>query len=139
MKLVLWVEAVGADDMDLFVTVQKTDVQGNSYRATSGQQRVSLRRLDPEKSTSFKPVPTFRERELLARGQIVPVQIAMQPLGMMWRTGEQLLLTVGGDKLGINSTNFRGMSSVTNSYNKGYHIIHTGPQYPSYLQVPVIP
>jgi len=50
---------------------------------------------------------------------------------MLWHKGEQLLLTVAGDKLG-NRTNRK-------SNNKGYHIIHTGPHYPSYLQVPVIP
>jgi predicted acyl esterase len=139
MKLVLWVEADSADDMDIFVTVRKVDVQGNSYRATGGQQRVSLRKLDSEKSTSYKPVHTFLKRDLLSKGQIVPVEVAIQPLGMVWRAGEQLLLTVGGDKFGINDTNFMGMSSITHSYNKGDHIIHTGPQYPSYLQVPVIP
>jgi predicted acyl esterase len=140
MKLVLWVEADGADDMDIFVTVQKVDVQGNSYRATGGQQRVSLRALDPEKSTSYMPVPSFRKREPLSKEQIVPVEIAIQPLGMVWHAGEQLLLTLGGDRFGINDTNIRfGTSDITHSYNRGYHIIHTGPQYPSYLQVPVIP
>lgn len=130
MKLVLWVEADGADDMDIFVAVQKVDVQGNVHRSTDGQQRVSLRALDSEKSTSYMPVPSFRKRDMLSEGQIVPVEIAIQPIGMVWHTGEQLLLNVGGDKMG---------QSATQSYNKGYHIIHTGPQYPSYLQVPVIP
>jgi predicted acyl esterase len=116
--------------MDIFVTFQKVDALGNVYRGTDGQQRVSLRALDPEKSTSYMPVPTFRKRELLSKGQIVPVEIQIQPLGMIWRAGEHLLLNIGGDKMG---------RSATQSYNKGYHIIHTGPQYPSYLQVPVIP
>ena len=103
---------------------------GNVTSATFGQQRVSLRALDPERTVSYKPVYSFRKRELLSKGQIVPVEIAIQPLGMLWHKGEQLLLTLGGDKFG---------QSAMQSYNKGYHIIHTGPQYPSYLQVPVIP
>ena len=130
MKLLLWVEADGADDMDVFVAIQKGDAQGNFYRATNGQQRVSLRALDPEKSTSYMPVPSFRKRDLLTKGEIVPVEIAIQPLGMVWYAGEQLLLTVSGRSMG---------RFPVPTINKGDHIIHTGPQYPSYLQVPVIP
>ena len=132
MKLFLWVEADGADDMDLFVYIQKVDIQGNVYKATNGQQRVSLRALDPEKNTSYMPVHSFRKRERLSPGQIVPVEITIYPSGMMWHAGEQLLLSVGGDKIKMRRR-------ATQSYNKGDHIIHTGPQYSSYLQVPVIP
>ena len=129
-KLVLWVKADGADDMDIFVSVQKVDFLGNAHNATSGQQRVSLRALDTEESLSYIPVHSFRKRELLSLGQIVPVEIRISPMGMLWHKGEQLRLTIGGDKLG---------QGAMQSYNNGDHIIHTGPQYPSYLQVPVIP
>ena len=130
-KLVLWVEAEDADDMDIFVSVQKVDFLGNAHRATSGQQRVAVRALDPEKTLSYLPVHSFKKAEKLSAGQIVPVEIGIWPMGMLWHKGEKLLLIVAGDKLG-GRMNLR-------SNNKGYHIIHTGPQYPSYLQVPVIP
>jgi predicted acyl esterase len=130
-KLVLWVEAEDADDMDIFVSVQKVDFLGNVHRATSGQQRVAVRALDPEKTLSYLPVHSYKKVEKLSKGQVVPVEVAIWPMGMLWHKGEQLLLTVAGDKLG-NRTNRK-------SNNRGYHIIHTGPQYPSYLQVPVIP
>lgn len=130
-KLVLWVEAEDADDMDIFVSVQKVDFVGKTHDATSGQQRVAVRALDPEKTISYLPVHSFKKVEKLSAGQIVPVEIAIRPMGMLWHKGEQLLLSVAGDQLGGESNQ--------RSNNKGHHIIHTGPQYPSYLQVPVIP
>jgi predicted acyl esterase len=130
-KLVLWVEAEDADDMDIFVSVQKIDFVGNTHNATNGQQRVAVRALDPEKTLSYLPIHSFKKVERLSAGQIVPVQIAIWPMGMLWHKGEQLVLTIAGDKLG-GRMNLR-------SNNNGYHIIYTGPQYSSCLQVPLIP
>src|SRR3989442_4486622 len=70
MSARLWVEAQGADDMDLFLLVEKLDVDGNllaphrefadtypiSPPGAPGRLRVSLRELDPELSTDFVPV-----------------------------------------------------------------------------------
>ena len=131
LKLLLWVEAENADDMDIFASVQKVDLTGKSHIATSGQQRVAVRAIDPEKTLSYLPVHSFQKVEKLSAGQIVPVEIGIWPMGMLWHKGEQLRLIIAGDKLG-GKMNLR-------SNNNGYHIIHTGPQYPSYLQVPLIP
>lgn len=62
-KLKLWVEADGADDMDLFTTLEKFDKAGelvNFYyvtrftfgHAAHGWLRVSHRELDPMRSRS---------------------------------------------------------------------------------------
>jgi len=64
MKLHLWVEADGNDDMDLFVAVQKldakgkwlpTNVLGRPHPGCPGKLRVSLRDLDEENSTNSNP------------------------------------------------------------------------------------
>jgi predicted acyl esterase len=127
-KLRLWVEAGGAKDMDLFVTVQKA---GSKDRVPwpDGRLRVSLRELDPVLSTDFQPVHKFRRNQFLSSGQIVPVDIAILPTGLLWRAGEQLLLTVAGNKL----------KGTALAINKGTHIIHTGSKYESYLQLPIVP
>ena len=62
-------------------------------------------------------------------GQIVPVDIAILPTGLLWHADEQLLLTVAGSKL----------KGTALAINKGTHIIHTGSEYESYLQLPIIP
>ena len=66
MKLRLWVEAVGSDDMDLFVAVQKFDRKGNyvPFAAFSAMEdgpvalgwlRASHRELDKKRSTPWQP------------------------------------------------------------------------------------
>ena len=101
-SLRLWVEARGADDMELAVTVHKLDSEGRPHRGrpmtvtgASGALRVSQRRLDPERSTPDEPVLLGLVEELLEPGQIVPVDIALSPIGMIFRPGETLQLVVG--------------------------------------------
>lgn len=132
LKLRLCVEADGADDMDLFVLVQKLDANGNlpaGWNGDSGRLRVSLRALDPVLSTHFLPIQSFRKQEFLSPGQIVQIDIAIWPMSMLWHAGEQLRLIVAGNKLA-------GFAQADNS---GNHIIHTGRKYQSYLQLPIIP
>jgi len=127
-KLRLWVETDGANDMDLFVTVQKAGSK-DRVQWPDGRLRVSLRELDPELSTDFQPVHKFRKNQFLSSAQIVPVDVAMLPMGLLWHAGEQLLLTVAGNKL----------KGTAQAINRGTHIIHTGSRYESYLQLPIIP
>lgn len=102
MKLHMYVEAQGSDDMDLAVTVQKLDKEGNPIpdRMTGrpicayGYLRVSQRALDEEKSKSYDPVLKNESEEKLSAGEIVPVDIAIWPMGMKYHKGESLLLTV---------------------------------------------
>jgi predicted acyl esterase len=146
LKLRLWVEADGADDMDLFVLVQKLDAQGNVLtpapdfaphylpvppRGAPGRLRASLRALDPIRSTHFLPIQSFREQQLLTAGQIVPVDVAIFPEAVLWHAGEQLRLIVTGHIIDTNPP--------VPTINAGYHIIHSGLKYQSYLQLPMIP
>ena len=85
MKLRLWVEAEGHDDMDLFVNIKKTSTKGEELPITIfgtekhpgswGKMRVSARHLDEELSTEYKPVHTNDRVEKLKPGEIVPVDI----------------------------------------------------------------
>jgi predicted acyl esterase len=130
--------------MDLFAFVQKLDTNGNFVPAlvlgarnfgATGRLRVSHRQLDPARSTPAEPYLTHRVEELLSSGQVVPVEIAIWPTGMLWHAGEQLCLIIAGYNLapepfpGIEPPKLR---------NKGEHIIHTGGKYDSHLLVPVI-
>ncbi|MBT8341499.1 MAG: CocE/NonD family hydrolase [Desulfatitalea sp.] len=150
LKLRLWVEADGNDDMDLFVLVQKLNARGKDIRGASfpgnprgyvgpeGRLRVSLRELDADKSTDFIPFQTFRNPQPLNPGEIVPVDIRIWPTGMKFNAGEQLKLTVAGHPLA--PMRFIGMNvPPPETLNAGRHIIHTGGRkYKSYLQIPVV-
>ena len=158
-KAHLWVEVDGADDMDLFVLVQKLDAHGTPlaqftvpnhnarihdateyggsilrYRGSDGRLRVSLRYLDNDLSTEDVPAHTFNRTEKLAKGEIVDVQIDLLPVGLVFHSGEQLRFIVSGRSL--LGTMMPGVPEYT-SPNTGTHIVHTGGDYGSYLQLPI--
>jgi uncharacterized protein len=146
LKLRLWVEADGSDDMDLFVFVRKLDAQGTFLPAfqlnrpdpgARGRLRVSRRRLDPERSTPFEPRLAHTDGELLAPGQIVPVDISILPTSMRWHKGQQLCVMVAG--YNADAQPLPGWAEVPESRNRGWHVIHTGRKYDSHLLAPIIP
>jgi predicted acyl esterase len=159
-KVHLWVEAAGADDMDLFLLLQKLDAQGSPlsqftvanqtarmqdltecgssilrYKGSDGRLRVSARHLDAELSSEDVPAHSFDRVEKLVSGEVVEVEIALQPIGMRLYSGEQLRLIISGRNL------LGPMMPMVRNYtpaNLGQHIIHTGGARASYLQLPVV-
>jgi hypothetical protein len=144
MKLHLWVEADGNDDMDLFVAIQKlgrngkwlpTYVLGKPHPGTPGKLRVSLRETDLFTSTEFQPMYPYNNPQKLQPGEIVPIDIELWPTSRIWHPGEQLRVEVMGHYERIDW--FEPFAWNTN--NKGNHVIHAGGKYDSYLLVPEIP
>ncbi len=144
MKLRLWVEADGHDEMDLFVAIQKLDEQGKwlpvsvldePHPGAWGKMRVSHRELDEKLSTDFHPIQAHRKEEKLKPGEIVPIEIEIMPHSRIWHKGQQLRVLLSGHY--IREGWFEPFSWETD--NKGNHVIHSGDKYDSYLQIPVIP
>jgi predicted acyl esterase len=144
MKLRLWVEADGNDEMDLFVAVQKLDkngkwlpvnVLGAPHPGCPGKLRVSLREIDKKKSTEFQPIYPYNNPQKLKPGEIVPVDIEIWPSSRIWHPGEQLRVEVMGHYERIDW--FEPFTWHTD--NKGRHVIHSGGKYDSHLLVPYIP
>nr|WP_301334561.1 CocE/NonD family hydrolase [Variovorax dokdonensis] len=158
-KAHLWVEARGADDMDLFVLIQKLDKSGTPlqaftvpnqsamahdltdhgatilrYKGSDGRLRVSARQLDEKLSTDELPAHSFDRIDKLAPGQIVDVEIDLMPIGLVFYPGEQLRFI-------ISSRNLLGtLMPAIDEYvgaNSGQHVIHTGGEHASYLQLPI--
>ncbi len=103
MKLRLWVSAIDHDDMDLFVKVEKRRPRGLPYKFTvgpgmdisaKGYMRVSLRALDETKSTEENPHQSMAKEEKLNVGEIVPVDILIWPMGLKFKKGDIIRLTV---------------------------------------------
>jgi predicted acyl esterase len=159
-KAHLWVEAKGADDIDLFVLAQKLDAQGSHlqqitvpnqsarmlditergasvlrYKGSNGRLRVSARHLDEALSTDEVPAHSFDRVEKLSPGEVVDIEIDLFPIGLVFYPGEQLRLV-------ISARNALGpiMPMVADYVpeNRGQHIIHTGGSRASYLQLPVL-
>ena len=149
MALRLWVEADGADDMDLFVGLQKRDRDGtfvpfsflNALEdgpVALGWLRVSHRELDTSRSRPEQPWHSHRREQLLKPGEVVPVDIEIWPSGTRFHAGEQLRLIIQGSDIQQYPTGVVAMGhSVTR--NRGTHVIHTGGSYDSSLLLPVMP
>ncbi len=149
MKLHLWVEAVGADDMDLFVALQKLDRAGNYVPLAGfstmedgpvalGWLRVSHRELDEQRSTPWQPWLLHRRERKLKPGVPVPVEIEIWPSGTRFAAGERLRLVVQGSDIYEYDASVR-IAAHRETRNAGLHVIHTGGKHDSHLLVPVVP
>jgi predicted acyl esterase len=158
-KARLWVEVRGADDMDLFVLVQKLNATGTPlqeftipnhsamaqdvtergasvlrYKGSNGRLRASMRHLDQALSTDDVPAHTFDRVEKLAPDEIAALEIDLFPLGLVFYPGEQVRLVISAD-----NTLGPIMPAVRRyvPQNRGQHVVHTGGDHASYLQLPV--
>ena len=102
MKLRVWVSALDNNDMDLAIKVEKLSKDGKELRdlhtggsiAATGYLRASMRKTDPKLSTESEPFYTFDEVQPLKKGEIVPLDIEIWPMGMFYSSGESLQLTI---------------------------------------------
>jgi predicted acyl esterase len=158
-KAHLWVEAEGSDDMDLFVLVQKLDAHGTPlqaftvpnqsamahdltdhgatilrYKGSDGRLRVSARHLDQALTSDDVPAHSFDRIQKLSPGEIVEVEIDLLPIGLAFHPGEQLRFVISSRNL--LGTLMPGIREYVGA-NTGKHIIHTGGEHGSYLQLPI--
>jgi predicted acyl esterase len=149
MKLKLWVQADGSDDMDLFVAIEKIDRTGDIVPfqffvnhedgpVALGWLRVSHRELDEKRATPYQPVYKHQKEIKLKAGEIVPVEIEILPSGTLFEKGERLRLVVQGSDI-YSYPGAWPTQEHTATVNKGEHVIYTGGDYDSHLLVPVIP
>lgn len=144
MKLHLWVAAEAYDDMDLFVNIQKLSTTGEFLPITLfgephpgawGKMRVSRRKLDEKLSTDYNPVQAHVCDEKLEPGQVVPVDIEINPTSRFWHKGQAIRVQVAGRYIRENW--FEPLTWEAD--NKGNHLIYTGGEHDSFLQIPAIP
>jgi predicted acyl esterase len=148
MALRLWVEAHDADDIDLFVGVEKW--RGHTYipfegsygygrdRITTGWLKASLRALDEQSSRPFDPLPTFSHRQPLAPGQVVAADIALGPSATLFKAGETLRLVVAGRWLWPRNPLTGQYPAAYQKGPQGKCTLHWGPERPAHLLVPLI-
>jgi predicted acyl esterase len=158
-KAHLFVEARDGDDMDIFVLVQKLDAYGTPlqaftvpnhsarahdltehgatvlrYKGSDGRLRVSARHLDETLTTDEVPAHSFDRVEKLSPGEVAEIEIDLLPLGLVFHPGEQLRFVISArNLLGTLMPAIREYIGA----NTGQHVIHTGGQHASYLQLPV--
>jgi predicted acyl esterase len=148
MALHAYVEAQGADDMDLFVGIQKRDASGvivpfpycaqfDNGPVALGWLRASHRELDPLRSTPYQPVLKHQRRLPVQQGSVIEVDVEIWPSGTRFEAGESLVLIVQGSE--INKSTAVAHYKHENTVNRGRHVVHTGGSHPSYLLIPIVP
>lgn len=147
MKLRLWVEADGSDDMDMYVAIKKIDRDGNTVDfpfanvleqgpTALGWLRVSHRSVDSDRSSDNRPWHTHLREDKLSAGQIVDVDIEIWPSGTRFEAGEGLRLLLRGSDFYTGAV----MSRHLETRNNGNHLLHTGgSKYDSFLVIPMLP
>lgn len=148
-KLRLWVEAEGADDMDLFVGLDKIDTSGNRVPFTFyalyddgplalGWLRASHRELDETRSTPWQPFHRHEREIPLEPGTPVPLEIEIWPTSVHFSTGESLRLTIQGSDIYSHDAYNLAFARHEDLRNRGTHILRSGGDYDSHLLLPVI-
>ena len=133
------------DDMTLFVGIDKRRADGKRvpfYGSVGNHQDmvargllcVSRRALDEASSTEWEPVLLHQRDEKILPGEVVPVEIAINPSSTFFARGEALELIISPREI-VPSPPF----VKDHSCNRGLHVIHVGADTDSHLLIPVIP
>jgi len=150
LKLVMWVSS-SSSDMDIVASLRVVDednaevpyamtysYSGCYHPLSIGWLKVSHRKLDPEKSTVYRPYHTHLEADYqpLQSNEIVPVEVEIWPTTALIKHGKRLRLDVQP----TDGYDHPAQHVYDETYHKGaVNNIYTGPDHPSYLQLPLIP
>jgi hypothetical protein len=148
MKLCLFVSTDKGDDLDLFVAIEKlkggTSKVGFAHYGSFedgpvalGWLRVSRRALREDLSTPHQPVLAQKRDDKISPGQVVETHIEILPSGTRFAAGDVLRVIVKGRDIYTYPKPMVYMRHEE-SVNRGLHRLHTGPDTPSYLLVPVV-
>src|SRR5229473_87964 len=121
-----------------------------------GWLRASHRELDPALSTPYRPYHTHDERQKLAPGEPVALDIEIWPTSIVVSPGYRMALTVRGKdyehpgpgaRLSNMKNEFRGCGPFLHNdpHDRpraifgGRTTLHIGPERPAYVLLPIIP
>ena len=147
IALRLWVSSSG-DDADLFAVVRNVAPNGDEITypgplpegpriaAAYGWLRASHRKLDPARSTPYRPYHTHDEIQKLTPGEPVRVEIEIWPTSVVFPPGHRLVLEVGSRD--DARTTFQHSDPRDRVYG-GTNTIHTGGRFDSSLLLPIVP
>jgi predicted acyl esterase len=154
-------------DADLFLVVRAFDPDGAEVTfqgaldpntpIANGWLRASHRKMDPTRSTPYRPYHTHDEVQPLIPGQVYELDVEVWPTCIVLPPAYRLALSVRGrdyeyqGPVGEFGRKFvyagRGVGPFTHNDSQtrppevygGKVTVHCGPSHPSYLLLPVIP
>jgi predicted acyl esterase len=143
-KLRLWVSIDTGMDMDIFVALRKIGKDGKIAMfdnhhvfvpvVSRGWLRVSERKLDPQRTTPWRPYLSHDEPLPVTPGERIPVDIEILPSSTLFEAGSELVLTIKGRDITDERDNQHKLLM-----NQGRHSIWSGASYDSHLLLPIVP
>jgi predicted acyl esterase len=146
----VWFSADVAD-ADLYVRLRQLrpdgdevfglDPSGNPVQTLAqGWLRASHRELDTERSTPWRPFHPHTSATALTPGEAVELDVEIWPTSMVLRRGDRLILEISStDQTGAFFKMGQDPADRPADVFDGRNTIHTGPDFPGYLRLPVIP
>jgi len=148
IKLGLWVSS-SIDDADLFAILRNIGPDGeevvypgiqpgggSTVAAGYGWLRLSHRKLDPARSTAYRPFHTHDEIQKVEPGEVVHVEIEILPTSVVLERGHRLVLEVGAQD---DPRHFFTHTDPRDRVQAGTNTLHTGGPFNSHLLLPIIP
>ncbi|KAL2830717.1 Alpha/Beta hydrolase protein [Aspergillus pseudoustus] len=162
-KAVLYMSCPGNDDLDVYVTLEKLDVEGKQmenlnvpwegipvssfeemqsqqktevimYKGPQGVLRASHRAIDEAKSMHPNwPFHPHDREDKIEPGMVVRLDIGIWAMGIEYDAGEQIRIVVGG-----NSRSVSNFGSDRHSLNKGRHHLHLDGEHASHVILPFV-
>jgi uncharacterized protein len=154
------------EDADLFLVLrvfapddQEVVFQGAIDPFTpvaQGWLRASMRKLDPERTTPYRPYHHFNEVQPLEPGSIYEVHVEIWPTCLHIPAGHRVALTVQGHDYEYPGATTSRLSNFKNDMRgcgpflhddlidrpahvfRGTSTIYTGPEHPSHLLLPIV-
>jgi predicted acyl esterase len=126
------------NDADIFLVLQVFAPDGKEVvfhgaldphtPVAQGWLRASHRKLDPKLSTPYRPYHTHDEIQLLARGEIVELDIEIWPTCLVIPAGYRIGLSVRGKDYVYNGPSGGRLSNMKNEFTGCGPFLHDDPQ-----------
>ena len=159
------------EDADLFLVLGLFDPSGDEVvfqgmldphtPLAQGWLRLSQRRLDPERSTPYRPYHSHDAHQPVAPGEVYEVDVEIWPTSIVVPAGYRIGLTIRGSDYAYAGTLDESRSRLGKTFKNqmrgcgpylhddprdrragvfdGAQTIHTGGEHPSHLLVPIVP
>jgi predicted acyl esterase len=106
-----------------------------------GWLRASHRKLDPARSTAFRPFHAHDEAQKLAPGRPYALDVELWPTSFVFPRGYRMVLTLTARDLEVEGVPGRILHTRSRALEElqGRSTVHTGGEHASYLVMPLIP
>ncbi|HYB13318.1 MAG TPA: CocE/NonD family hydrolase [Myxococcota bacterium] len=146
VALRLWISST-VDDADLFAVIRKIGRNGSEITfpgaispgipAAYGWLRASHRKLDPTRSTPYRPYHTHDELLKLDPGAVVPLEIEIWPTSIVFEPGDRLVLEVAAEDDPRMAPFLH--DHALDRVRRGTFTLYSGGAHDSQLLMPLIP